>query len=609
MLHQLYDIVFPGMNTLSTQTLAAAASITLLGVFALLRERGSRVSISFFLLALSMGEWLFGSSWMYSAPDPASALHWARLANIGVCFLPAAVFNFSAHILQRQKQLKTQRLVIWLLALFFSVLLVKTDFSLPSVQHYSWGYYPRLTATSIPFFLYFSGTLFLVLRKYAAGFRATMREGKRNSIRYKRYRVLMVAFVIGNFGALDFLASFGIPLYPFGYVSVFLFTLIAGYSILRYRLLSITPALASGQIIDTMSEGLIVLDPDEGAVVLVNAATCALFDWREEDVVGKRLTDSITNQPAFAQQLESAIRSGFGSNVELEYQSGKTLRRTVSFSISTMRNRIGEPLAFVCIVNDITARKRSEEEREQLIARLQEANEKLKSLDTLKSNFISTVSHELRTPLTTIKALVELLILKKGMPEERKMKLKMTINSETDRLTRLVADLLDLARIEAGSMKWQASEVRIEELIRDVIAGMAPLFENKKLTITTEFAALPPVPADHDLLVQVITNILSNAVKFTPEAGRIHIAVRPDGAPASHAVVEISDSGIGIPGEDLELIFEKFHRVHHRSGVAIEGTGLGLSITRQIVERHGGRIWAASTEGKGSTFTFTLPLG
>jgi PAS domain S-box-containing protein len=606
MLHQLYDTFSPGMNALSAQTLAAAASITLLGAFALLRERGSRVGFSFFLLALSMGEWLFGSSRMYNATNPVTALHWARVANIGVCFLPGAVFNFSAHILQRQKQLKTRRLVIWLLSFFFSVLLVGTDLFIPSVHQYSWGYSPRLTAMSIPFFLFFSGTMFLALRDYAAGFRASMR--KRNSIRYKRYRVLLVSFAIGYLGALDFLASFGIPFYPFGYVTVFLFTLIAGYAILRYRFLSITPAFAAGQIIDTMSEGLIVLDPEDGMVVLVNTATCALFDWREEDVVGKRLTDSITNQPAFAQKLETAIRSGSGSNIELEYQTGKNIQRTVSFSISTMRSRTGEPLAFVCIVNDITARKRSEEEREQLIARLQEANEMLKSLDTMKSNFISTVSHELRTPLTTIKALIELLILKKGMTEERKMMMKKTINSETDRLARLVTDLLDLARIESGSMKWQASEVLIEQLIRDVIAGMVPLFESKKLTVTTDFASLPRVPADQDLLVQVITNILSNAVKFTPEGGRIHVAVRLEGSPASQVVVEISDSGIGIPGDDLERIFEKFHRANHGPGAAIEGTGLGLAISRQIVERHGGRIWATSTEGKGSTFTFTLPL-
>ena len=491
MLHQLYDTVFPGMNALSVQTFVAAASITLLGALALLREKGSRVSISFFLLALSLGEWLFGSSRMYNAADPVTALYWAKMANIGVCFLPAAVFNFSAHILQRQKQLKTKRFVIWLLSFLFSALLVGTDLSIPSVHQYPWGYYPRLTAMSIPFFLFFSGTLFLALRAYAAAFRASMRGGKRNSIRYKRYRVLMIAFAIGNLGALDFLASFGIPLYPFGYVTVFLFTLIAGYAILRYRFLSITPAFAARQIIDTMDEGLIVLDPDDGIVVLVNTATCALFDWREEDVVGERLTNSIVNQPAFAQQLEAAIWSGSGSNVELEYQPEKNIQRTVSLSTTAMRNSSGEPLAFVCIVNDITARKRSEEEREQLIGRLQEANEKLKSLDTMKSNFISTVSHELRTPLTTIKAFVELLLMKQGMTEERKMKLKKTINSEADRLARLVADLLDLARIEAGSMKWQPSEVLIEQLIRDVIAGMAPLFENKKLTVTTDFAALP----------------------------------------------------------------------------------------------------------------------
>jgi signal transduction histidine kinase len=246
---------------------------------------------------------------------------------------------------------------------------------------------------------------------------------------------------------------------------------------------------------------------------------------------------------------------------------------------------------------------------EEINDQLQEANQKLKAIDKMKTDFISVASHELRTPVTTIKAFAELLIMRPDMPEQRKDKLVSSINSEANRLTRLTDDLLDLARIETGLMQWRKEEVLIEDVIRCSIASMEPLLEGKGLRITTAFGS--PVAlfsGDRDRLVQVVTNLLSNAAKFTAAGGAITVAVRQDPAPAAQIVVEVSDTGKGIPEGDLELIFEKFHRSGDHLTSIIEGTGLGLAIARQIVEHHGGRIWAASTHGKGSTFVFTLPL-
>jgi signal transduction histidine kinase len=146
----------------------------------------------------------------------------------------------------------------------------------------------------------------------------------------------------------------------------------------------------------------------------------------------------------------------------------------------------------------------------------------------------------------------------------------------------------------------------MEDVIQSVIESMGVLFENKDLRVAVELPPLlPPVMGDRDRLVQVVTNILSNAVKFTPRGGVIRVALRQETA---QLVVDISDTGIGIPAEHIDLIFEKFHRSDDMLTAATEGTGLGLAITRQIVEYHGGAIWAASTQGKGSTFTFTLPI-
>jgi len=240
---------------------------------------------------------------------------------------------------------------------------------------------------------------------------------------------------------------------------------------------------------------------------------------------------------------------------------------------------------------------------------LEEANRKLKELDQLKSDFISIVSHELRTPLTSIKAFAELIIMKPGMAMDRQQKLLGVINSETDRLARLINDILDLTKIEAGKLSWHITELSVDEVIKNSIATMQSLADNKSILVSIQIEPrLPVLVGDRDRLVQVLTNVLSNSIKFTPQGGKIEVTARLVQTPKPQIVVAVSDTGVGVPDEDLELIFEKFQRSGDVLTNNTEGTGLGLTISRQIVEYHGGRIWVESTLGKGSTFTFTLPL-
>ena len=240
---------------------------------------------------------------------------------------------------------------------------------------------------------------------------------------------------------------------------------------------------------------------------------------------------------------------------------------------------------------------------------LEEANRKLKEIDQVKSDFISIVSHELRTPLTSIKAFTELIIMKPLMPGEKRTKLLNIINNESDRLARLINDILDLTKIEAGKLVWHITRLSLEEVIQTSVSSIQSLADNKSIMLTTSVRnPLPLLFGDKDRLVQVITNILSNSIKFTPPGGSIKINTRYETAPRPQIVVAVSDSGVGIPEGDLEKIFEKFRRSGDILTNTTEGTGLGLTITRQIVEYHGGAIWAESRPNEGSTFTFTLPL-
>lgn len=490
-----------------------------------------------------------------------------------------------------------------MLSTLFLAISLLTNVLFDRFYHYSWGIFLKFRWPSFLFVLYFLVVTIDTLRLYWIEYR----KSDRNTTRHRRAREFLIAFSIGYLGTLDFLPALGVPYYPLSSVPMICMLILVSRAIWRYRLVDITPAFAAPEIIDTMNDALIVID-SEGVVRLVNQATCSLLGCQEQDLLGRRPIDGMITCRQFAEQIESILGKGAVRNIEAECGPLNGVFRTFNMSASLMRNQSGEPVATVFLVNDITERKHAEKERERLIEQLQEANEKLQSIDKMKTNFISLVSHELRTPLTNIKAFVELLLMKQGMPEEQKIKVMGTINVETDRLARLVTDLLDQARIEAGSMKWALEDVCLEEVIRDVITSMQVLFDNKGLRVTTVFSSpLSCFPGDRDRLVQVVTNILSNAVKFTRPGDTIHVAVRQQASPAQ-IVAEISDTGLGIPEEDLDLIFEKFHRSQDKRIAGIEGSGLGLAITRQIIEHYGGRIWATSTHGKGSMFTFTLPL-
>jgi len=268
---------------------------------------------------------------------------------------------------------------------------------------------------------------------------------------------------------------------------------------------------------------------------------------------------------------------------------------------------------YFVIYEDITERKRMEEALKQKVEELRVAYEKLKELDQMKDNFLSTVSHELRTPLTSIKSFSEILL---SYDEDRETQREFLgiINEESDRLTRLINDFLDLAKIEAGRMQWETVELSLPEVIQTAMNATQALAIQMKLRVDTDLDHdLPNIWGDKDRLVQVVTNLLSNAIKFTPEGGMIQVKAQTLNGSRSEAdsdrvMVSVSDSGIGIAPENYQTIFEKFKQVGDTLTGKPKGTGLGLPICKEIIEHYRGKIWVESELGKGSTFLFTLPI-
>ncbi|MCL4184200.1 MAG: sensor histidine kinase [Burkholderiaceae bacterium] len=246
-------------------------------------------------------------------------------------------------------------------------------------------------------------------------------------------------------------------------------------------------------------------------------------------------------------------------------------------------------------------------ELEAATAELRAANESLKELDRMKDDFISTVTHELRTPLTSIRSFSEILLEEAELPVDERMKFLSIIVKEAERLTRLINQVLDMAKIESGNAEWHPARLDLREVIEESVAATSSLFTDKQVALALDLpGGLPPVLADRDRLMQVMLNLLANAVKFcAAETGRVQVSLRHD---ADALRVDVRDNGPGITPEDQKIVFEKFRQVGDTLTDKPPGTGLGLPISRRIIEHFGGQLWVTSMPGEGAVFSFTLPL-
>jgi Na+/proline symporter/nitrogen-specific signal transduction histidine kinase len=242
---------------------------------------------------------------------------------------------------------------------------------------------------------------------------------------------------------------------------------------------------------------------------------------------------------------------------------------------------------------------------EQATRELRAANEQLKSLDRLKDDFMSSVTHELRTPLTSIRALSEMMAEDPDMPAEQRQQFLGIVVAETERLSRLVNQVLDMAKIESGHAEWRNADVDMGQLLAQSVQTTSEMFRERGASVQLRVPESPVIlRADPDRLTQVMLNLLSNAAKFVPAvAGRVEVVLTTD---AQGLTVAVSDNGPGVPLQQQALIFEKFRQGGDESHRP-QGTGLGLPISRQIVEHFGGRMWIDSVPGQGARFAFHLP--
>jgi len=329
-------------------------------------------------------------------------------------------------------------------------------------------------------------------------------------------------------------------------------------------------------ILFEMSDGVVLVD-DQGGVRLANPAACELFGVESDWVIGRSLIEAFRSHQ-LVEIWQQSRKTGQSEIVTLEFLARKLYLQCVATPVGH-----GQKPNTLLLLTDLT---------------------RLRQLETIRQDFIHNVSHELRTPLASLKALAETLIDGALDDPPAARKFLQNMETEVDALSLMVSELLELSRIESGRVPLKMVRVMPCELLANV---------EERLRLQADRAGLkinilcddetPEVLADSSRLEQVLVNLLHNSIKFTPEGGYIALRANQD---AAKVIFSVEDTGIGIPANDMNRIFERFYKIDRarRTG----GTGLGLAIARHLVEAHGGQIWAESIEGKGSTFYFSIPI-
>ena len=344
-------------------------------------------------------------------------------------------------------------------------------------------------------------------------------------------------------------------------------------------------ASKSQAILEGVADGVMVADA-QGQVILFNAAAERILGLPREEALGRSTNQMLGLYGDQAQDwMEAVSKWGEAQNLE-EYLATRLEIGARIVSVHLAPVLMGDEfLGAVSVFRDVTAEVEAER---------------------AKTEFVSTVSHELRTPMTSIKGYADLLLMGAvGSLSEDQQRFLTIIKSNTDRLTLLVNDLLDISRIESGRLVLTPKVVYIDDLITQVITTMEARAAERRLELYADLPpVLPEIFVDPDRVIQVLTNLVGNACRYTPPDGKIVVSARAKG---DEVHVSVRDTGIGISEEDQRRLFSRFFRSDDPMVQDAPGTGLGLSITKSLVEMHGGDIWVESKLGEGSTFTFTLP--
>jgi len=334
-----------------------------------------------------------------------------------------------------------------------------------------------------------------------------------------------------------------------------------------------------GTILRTMADGIVVTDR-KGEILLLNPASERMFGVKAQDVVGKEI-EALTNIPNVPAMVRTTLETGRIISEELGSQL--PAERIVQVYSSPVHDERGSISGAVLVLHDVTESRR---------------------LVEMRKDFVANVSHELRTPVASIRAIVGALQAGAMQDPQTLERFVNSLDSETERLSLLLTDLLNISELESGKRRPRRSMVNLREIVGQAVSNLAESANRSRIGIAVTVPPALRAYVDRRQIYQVVVNLVDNAIKYTPEGGSVEISGEET---ESSVILRVKDTGVGIAPAHIDRIFERFYRVDKARSRQLGGTGLGLSIVRDIVEAHGGTVTVESTEGVGSTFTVTLP--
>lgn len=536
------------MNLFSIPPLASAMLFLLLGVFIFLSNRKSKLNLTFFLICLSTFWWQFSWFILFNIKSEQSALALIRIGYAGIIFIPIFFYHFFILFIDDKRKFDKFALYIsYFITIIFEFIIFFSNYFVSGLHKYFFGFYPAVN---------FIHLIYLALLTYVLIRIIMMLNGylKNHDIitdlKAKQIKYLLPSMILYGLASFDFIANYGLEVYPIGFIFIVIFSLIIAYSIIKLQLLDVK-AIAT----------------EIFAVFLTVVSFIEIFSVSSVVDLIYRLTIFIVTLIFAVLLIRSVLR--------------EVHRREEMEVLNKKLNKVSKDLAV--------------------------ANKELKRLDESKSEFLSISSHQLRTPLTIIKGYSSMLMEgsfgKMSKPVKESME---KISVSTERLINLVESLLNISRIEAGRIEFTMEPVDLDAVAKAMVADFQDKAKARKLIL--KYSAeekVPKVLADAQKIKDVVSNLIDNAIKYTKQ-GEIMVGLHQEG---TSVVFASQDTGIGMDADDIGRLFNKFTRGKESNKVNTEGTGLGLYYARVLVENMGGRIWVESPgKGKGSKFSFSLPM-
>jgi len=598
---QFVDSLIFKLNIFTVPPLVVGILMFVLGLITMIKDKASKVSVTFFMVTLSILVWLGSLAWLYSAPNEQDAMLWAIIEHFGVAFIPSFFFIFTLDIIRRYRQYKHFAWATLGLSGLFCAGFVFSPYLIEGVSLQRWGYYARYGSLGFTLIVYVGLFMMISMALLWREFLGSTSERERS-----RLKGIFIGVAIGLIGAIDFAPTLGIAIFPFGYIPIFICALMLGQTILRFRLIDLTPSFAAKHILETTEGPISVIDL-EGNICVVNRSLCELLRYKEKELKDQKVSLLFdVSGDVFPSKLN---RDWVLHAREMKWKKKDGVTVDMSVSASAIADKDGTPAGIVYAATDITERKKAEED-------LKQAKEAAERANQAKSEFLANMSHEIRTPLNAVIGFSD--ILSDTTLNDLQIDYVDTIRESGKLLLALINDILDFSKIEARQIELEDIDFSMKNLVEDILKIARPKVSHAQIELYHHFDEAMPenFQGDPTRIRQILLNLLNNAIKFT-EKGEIGVRVSPaQSEPISSRAgksiypiqISVKDTGVGIPKDKQKLIFEKFTQTDTSITREYGGTGLGLAITSALVEKMNGKIWVESDEGKGSEFFVILRL-